>query len=488
MKKTLLLAMLGLAGLTANAQLANGSTAPDFTATDINGNTHTLSEYLAAGKTVIIDVSATWCGPCWNYHGTHALADLHNAYGPNGSNEVVVLFVEGDPGTSVESIYGTNTASDQSTTQGNWTIGSPYPIIDSGEIGDLYQIAYFPTVYRICPSGIVTLVDQQTIAQLKSGISSGCGQLTGATNHAGVEAHDVRVCETTGNVSTDIKNYGQNALTGATVVLKNGATVIATEQYTGNLAQFASGSVDFDGVTFTPGATYTAEITGVNGGNPYSASLTSDNFGVTLADQSNNNIFVNVYTDNYPSEISWKIKNSNGTVVASGGPYQAGTGDQWGAGGPDANTTKTHEVTLPEGIDCYTIEMLDGFDDGWSLGNTFHGIEIFDASGSVAAFEAGNFGGLKSIGSAFKSSGALGNETFATDAFSIYPNPSNGVFNFATQETVSVVVTDLTGKTVFTAANINNGGTMDLSVLQTGMYIAKVKGASSERIEKLVIK
>lgn len=41
--------------LGAQAQLADGSTAPDFTLTDINGQTHHLYDYLGAGKTVIID-------------------------------------------------------------------------------------------------------------------------------------------------------------------------------------------------------------------------------------------------------------------------------------------------------------------------------------------------------------------------------------------------------------------------------------------------
>lgn len=488
MKKTLLLAVLGLAGLTANAQLASGTVAPDFTATDINGNTHSLSAYLAQGKTVILDVSATWCGPCWSFHSAHALSDLHNSYGPGGSNEVVVLFVEGDPGTSVQSIYGTNTSSDQSTTQGNWAFDTPYPIIDSGSIADLYAINYFPTLYRICPDGIVTEIDPALAPALISSISTGCGAMEGAQNHAKMTADNVRVCETTGNLTTQIKNFGTNAITAATVVLKTGGNVIATQQYTGNLAAFATGTVNFTGVELNPAAAYTAEITAINGGAPLNAELASKDFGVVVAPVATNNVTVNVYTDNYPSEISWRIKDSDGTVVANGGPYQAGTGDQWGAGGPDANTTKTHSVVLPDGVDCYTVELLDAFNDGWSLGNTTHGVEIFNPSGSVIFIEAGNFGSSKAVASAFKTSGALANETFATETFSIYPNPSNGVFNFATQETVSVIVTDLTGKTVFTAANINNGGTMDLSALQTGMYIAKVKGASSERIEKLVIK
>jgi hypothetical protein len=38
------------------AQLDNGEIAPDWTLTDINGNTHDLYDLLEAGKTVLIDL------------------------------------------------------------------------------------------------------------------------------------------------------------------------------------------------------------------------------------------------------------------------------------------------------------------------------------------------------------------------------------------------------------------------------------------------
>jgi hypothetical protein len=64
----LVVAILLLTTKFVNAQLSNGSTAPDFTVTDINGNSHHLYEYLDSGYTVILDLSDVWCGPCWSYH------------------------------------------------------------------------------------------------------------------------------------------------------------------------------------------------------------------------------------------------------------------------------------------------------------------------------------------------------------------------------------------------------------------------------------
>lgn len=492
MKKTLLLGLLTLAGFSASAQLANGTIAPDFTATDINGNTHTLSEYLAAGKTVIMDVSATWCGPCWSFHNTHALADLYTSHGPWGSDEVVVLFIEGDPTTTVNDIHGI--ASQPGATLGDWTQGSPFPIIDSAEIGDLYNIAYFPTVYRICPDGIVTELQPQTPSQFTTSINNGCAdvQVEGLESHAKVTADGVRMCETGGEAvaSAKIKNYGGGNLTSATVVIKEDGNVVATKEYTGNLARYATATVNFDATEFNEDGNYTVEITSANNNTPHSWFLRETAMSATVATETVNNVQVRVFTDNYPSEISWEIISGAGEVVATGGPYQPGNDDQWGGGGPDANTTKVHDIVLPEGVDCYTVKLKDSFNDGWSLGSTQHGLEIrsLSAGESVFSLLVGNFGSSIERGAAFKTTGALNSPSIEKANFAIYPNPSNGIFNFMTTETVDVTIMDLTGKTVHTAKGINDGGSLNLSALQKGMYIAKINGANAERIEKLIIK
>ncbi|MFP5437306.1 MAG: redoxin family protein [Bacteroidia bacterium] len=502
MKRTLL-SLLFLGSLSASAQLAAGSTAPDFTATDINGIQHSLyADYLNQGKTVIIDVSATWCGPCWNYHGTHALADLYESYGPNGSDEVVVLFVEGDPGTSVQSLYGTNTASDQSATRGNWTAHSPYPIIDdgTGAIARAYSIAYFPTVYMICPEGTVKELTQPAVATLKSQINSNCQTLTGITDKVRFDAADVLLCQADGVYTAKIKNLGTNRIYSATAVIKENGNIIATKPFTSTsgLTQFGTSStITFPSTLFGTGE-HTLEITAINSlgtvPHPVSESVSITPNNATLVPLSLN---VEVYTDFYPAEASWEIRKETGnTLIASGGPYTAGP-EQYGGGGPDANEIITSTVTLPDANECYKVIIKDSAGDGWyfSTANSydataFRGIKLYNGDDVVyeqnvnlKAFSASTFN------AALLTQATAGTDTPALQkGFAVYPNPTSGILNIQSTEEVSINIIDMTGKVVYTANSIHNGGSINLGALQKGFYIATLKGISgNEKSEKIVI-
>lgn len=492
--KKILLSIFALATFGVNAQIANGSVAPDFTATDVYGNSHSLyTDYLNEGKHVLLNVSATWCGPCWNYHNTHALADFYDAYGPEGSDEAMVLYVEGDNSTPVAAIFGTG------NTLGDWTLGTPYPIIDSGAIANQYQIQYFPTLFRICSETKTTTVLQQlTATNLKNNINNNCGTLTGVANHAKLNLNNGSIysCDTSiiTSLSTSLRNVGNNNITSAVLVVKEDGNVISTQNYTGNLTQYSSATISFPSVTLNSESDYVVEVESVNGGAIYNPSLGVSEINMTSSSTVEKvSLRVDVYTDNYPSEISWAIKNSAGTVIANGGPYQAGTNDQWGGGGPDANTTKTHYITAVPS-ECYSIELYDGYGDGWVNNSTsapISGVEVFE-SGTPIVFVSGSAAFSQNAPlvrpAAFKSAGTLGAENFQMAQFSVYPNPSTGIFNISTSETVKINVVDITGKTVYQTNSVQGDTSINLSDLQSGVYLMNVSGESINKIEKLIIK
>jgi hypothetical protein len=134
------------------AQLPDGTTVPDFTFTDINGGAHNLYSYLNAGKYVALEVSATWCHPCWLYHTSGSMESMYNLHDTPGDQTWKVLFVEGDGSTSLADLQGTGTS-----TQGDWVTGTSFPIMNPtgvtlNDFKTSYDINSFPTLYLICPN------------------------------------------------------------------------------------------------------------------------------------------------------------------------------------------------------------------------------------------------------------------------------------------------------------------------------------------------
>jgi len=150
MKKYLLLfaVVLGV-NISAHSQLTDGSIAPDFTLTDRDGTTHHLYQYLNEGKVVFIKFFACHCPGCWSYHQTGKLEQLHQTYGPDGTDQIVVIMLEHDQ-NNTEAFTGGGTY-----TQGDWTLGNTVPMIDvegaeDRTVFDDYNLNYYPMVMKVC--------------------------------------------------------------------------------------------------------------------------------------------------------------------------------------------------------------------------------------------------------------------------------------------------------------------------------------------------
>lgn len=117
----------------------------NITITDLKNEQYDIDQVLSSGMFIFIDISATWCIPCWEYHKSGELEKLYNAHGQGDNKAIQIFWAEGDPYTSDDKhIIGEGDG-----THGDWTNGGkvPYPIVindDGLKLMDMLDYARFP--------------------------------------------------------------------------------------------------------------------------------------------------------------------------------------------------------------------------------------------------------------------------------------------------------------------------------------------------------
>ena len=547
--KKLLLSIAVFAGIGGlKAQTPVGTVVNNFTLTDINGNTHDLFSYLDAGKTVVIDVSATWCGPCWNYHGTGALNSFYNAHGPNSTaNDAMVFFVEGDPSTNSADLNGTG-----ANTQGDWVTGENMPIIDltttaSFENSGL-DIAYFPVMYVICPNRTV----------LQSGVAGSIGTLTALNGYIGdcpavaSDPVDPALLGYTGtttscsnfNLSVTLQNNGTTALTSATISV-TGIPSPITYNWTGNLNTYGVAQVNLGTVNLTNSATATITITSTDN-NSTNSTLTqqlsyidptvttavnaTEGFANTAFPYSNWQLL------NPDSDITWEH------LTTLGGMMGINTYNYTATGELDHFITQAFNLTGQSNPSLlfkvanrrYDATYFDKLDVSVSTSCNGPFTQVFTKQGTALATGAdltsnftpasasdfrqecvslANYANAASLFVRFTNDNKYGNNIYIDDisisssactsgleeieqvSFEVYPNPATDVINIAfNAKTADYVVSlmDLQGRVVSTM-NLNNASgsqtlTFGTENLAKGSYVVVVSSNGAKTTKHVVVK
>ena len=479
------------------AQLADGSIAPDFTTTDVNGNTHRLYEYLDAGYTVILDISATWCGPCWNYHQGGTFEEIWEAHGPAGepgvspntTDDVVILWFEGDGGTALSELTNSDL--------GNWLQPDPngepvnFPICNDDNIAALYELPYWPIIYTICPSRVLTESGQASAAQHYANLGD-CPVAVEGTN-ASLLSFDGSLapngCETSasGNVSVTVQNLGTEVLTSFTAeVIENGNT-IASEDFNGSLDVYELTTVDFGNLTISS-TDYEIVITSTDDNS-------NDNMiyqTLSFAGETNQMVTVSMLTDGYASETYLEITDQNGNVVwfegneAIAGNYATGSeaapADQTS---PLVNSTQYDWEVQLSSTGCYTLTVGDYFGDGLfasQWGGTDGNWSLKDNNGTVI-----NQMSSPEVFLGTDVANVLNGQPSSIDAInalelSVYPNPiaSAATLELTLNEksTVNMEIVNVLGEVV--SANIynlnagNNKVNFNVNNIESGIYFVQL--------------
>lgn len=150
-----------LAKNPANEGLGQGNTAPNFTLTTLEGEEVTLADY--KGKKVVLNLWATWCGPC-----KAEMPHLQNYYEDMAEKENVeilaVNLTSSDVGLDKVKAF-----------QEDYGLSFPIPLDEDGVVGDSYQAITIPTTYMIDTTGtiqnkIVGPMDEQMLTDYISSL------------------------------------------------------------------------------------------------------------------------------------------------------------------------------------------------------------------------------------------------------------------------------------------------------------------------------
>jgi len=278
-----------------------------------------------------------------------------------------------------------------------------------------------------------------------------------------------------------IRNAGTTTLTSLTVnwnIDGGSSTVI---NWTGSLSQN-----EIESLTLSP-------ITQSTGSHIFNASSSNPN-GVTDENVSNDvsknsflitnefittQVHLELLTDDWSDETRWEFRDSNETLLYSGGPYDGDLQD---------NTTflESFDVSLDE---CYTFELFDSEGDGiccdFGLGN--YSLKTDD---DTVIFSGGEFGSSEKTQMSIVTTLAV-NDEYLEKNISIFPNPTSGFVQIKIREWISdyqYEIYNVLGQTL-KYNELQNNEILDLSDLPSDIYFMKITEIKTNKIliKKIVL-
>ncbi|MDC1492958.1 T9SS type A sorting domain-containing protein [Flavobacteriaceae bacterium] len=189
-------------------------------------------------------------------------------------------------------------------------------------------------------------------------------------------------------------------------------------------------------------------------------------------------IYLNVSVKNGVNQNTWEFKDSSGSILYSGGPYDTANG---------VGETYSHEFDT--GSDCYLFTMYDSNGDGltndsWNQGSEYY--ELLDEN-NVSIKYGRDFGSEEST--------SIKNEYLSLSNtmdinFMIYPNPAGDFINLKSDSAIDgYLIYDIKGSLILEGTNNNsNDLTISLKNIYSGIYFVQIKSGTYKETVKFIKK
>lgn len=343
-------------------------------------------------------------------------------------------------------------------------------VINTVSTGDLVTKTYtytIPADYR----GIeAVLEDMEIVAFLTESQqevptgSRAYPSFTGITKTNDASVRSIEPIEPTcdGNIAPviNIKNEGQETLTNLAITYEiNGESQIYN--WTGNLPALNNEDVELPAVSTTLQTTNTISVSipsdEDNSNNTQSLSFDK-------AAEGTGSLTLEIRTDNWGYEFSWKLLNSAGQTVHTGNGY------------PNNATTN---VDVDVSADCYTLVINDSWGDGGTRVTVkdHEGIQLFYATGNWGAERRGEF----------SSTGVLSANYNEMGSINIYPNPTRDILNITNAQNAEVQVFDILGKMILSKKDLSLNDQINVSNLNAGAYFLKISKDGNVTTKKFLV-
>ncbi len=296
-----------------------------------------------------------------------------------------------------------------------------------------------------------------------------CPFISGVTSASGIS------CSETRTFNIGVTNGGLNELTSIKFEAYVDGELAKEQTWEGSIASYAGTTIEmeFD----VPGGSHNVEVKIVEAnGTAFefvkSVTTSFDEWANVPIEGDEEEFTIDIMQDKYGNQITWEILGSDGTAIASGGPYTMLVGG--------SASTQLHQatVTIANG-ECVKFTIKDAVGNGMccQFGEGYY--QIKDSKGNIVVDGDGDFGSeasiLLSVGE-----GTSIQETTSTEVYNIFPNPVKDVLTVKGENMKQVVIYNSVGQMVETINCNDNEVKVNVTSYNNGMYFINVINNNGE--------